>query len=204
MLPLLAAVLIGLFGQKEPRTSAALSVAAIVAAFFCSVILWVGTLGDLAGGNPRSWRPGISSRRKRLYLDGWVGRLHVDFGVSVDPLSMVMLLVVTGVGSLIHIYSVAYMRGDRGYVRFFACLSFFTFSMLGVVLSNNFLQMFIFWELVGVSSYLLIGFWYERSVGGRCRQESVPDQPAGRFWFSRRNHHDLGRDRHAQFRLPGN
>src|SRR5258707_6005179 len=73
-----------------------------------------------------------------------------------------MLLVVTGVGSAIHIYSLGYMKGDPGFSRYFACLSLFTFSMLGIVLSNNFIQIFIFWELVGASSYLLIGFWFER------------------------------------------
>ena len=67
-----------------------------------------------------------------------------------------------GVGSAIHIYSVGYMKGDPGFSRFFACLSLFTFSMLGIVFSNNFIQIFIFWELVGVSSYLLIGFWFEK------------------------------------------
>ena len=182
-LPLLAAVLIGLFGQKEPRTSAALSVAAVVAAFFCSVILWTGTLGDLVGDNPRIWRRGISSRLKALSPGCRSGRLHVHFAVTVDPLSMVMLLVVTGVGSLIHIYSVAYMRGDRGYVRFFACMSFFTFSMLGVVLSNNFLQMFIFWELVGVSSYLLIGFWYERPAAADAAKKAFLTNRLGDFGF---------------------
>ena len=70
-----------------------------------------------------------------------------------------MLLIVTGVGSIIHIYSIGYMKGDPGFSRFFACLSLFRFSMLGIVVSNNFFQMFVFWELVGLSSYLLIGFW---------------------------------------------
>jgi NADH-quinone oxidoreductase subunit L len=87
------------------------------------------------------------------------------------------------VGSLIHIYSVAYMWGDRGYVRFFACLSFFTFSMLGVVLSNNFLQLFIFWELVGVSSYLLIGFWYERPSAADAAKKAFLTNRLGDFGF---------------------
>jgi len=181
-LPLLAAVLIGLLGRKEPRASAALSVAAIVAAFFCSVILWAGMARDLAGEDlapaARHW---VSFESAFTWLQA--GALHVDFAVSVDPLSMVMLLVVTGVGSLIHIFSVAYMRGDRGYARYFASLSFFTFSMLGVVLSNNFLQMFIFWELVGVSSYLLIGFWYERPAAADAAKKAFLTNRLGDFGF---------------------
>jgi NADH-quinone oxidoreductase subunit L len=140
-------------------------------------------VGDLAGGNPRIWRGRHFVSLKASFDVAEGGRLHVDFAVSVDPLSMLMLLVVTGVGSLIHIYSVAYMHGDRGYVRFFACLSFFTFSMLGVVLSNNFLQMFIFWELVGVSSYLLIGFWYERPSAADAAKKAFLTNRLGDFGF---------------------
>ena len=73
-----------------------------------------------------------------------------------------MLCVVTGVGSLIHIFSLGYMKGDRDFSRYFAFLSLFIFSMLGIVMADNFVMMFIFWELVGVSSYLLIGFWFEK------------------------------------------
>ncbi len=182
LLPLLASVLIVLFGQKEPRASAAVSVAAIVAAFFCSVILWTGILPDMMADNPDlARRHFVSFASAFTWLQ--VGALHVDFAVSVDPMSMLMLLVVTGVGSLIHIFSVAYMRGDRGYARYFACLSFFTFSMLGVVLSNNFLQMFIFWELVGVSSYLLIGFWYERPAAADAAKKAFLTNRLGDFGF---------------------
>ena len=91
-----------------------------------------------------------------------VGDLHIEFGLRLDPLSLLMLLIVTGVGGAIHIYSYGYMREDRSMGRYFASLSLFTFSMLGIVLANNFVQMFICWELVGLSSYLLIGFWHER------------------------------------------
>ena len=110
------------------------------------------------------------TRRRPNLPTNWlaIGDLHVDFGLKLDALSLMMLLIVTGVGGAIHIYSFGYMHEDRGFSRFFACLSLFTFSMLGIVLANNFVQMFIFWELVGVSSYLLIGFWFEKpSAGGR-------------------------------------
>jgi NADH-quinone oxidoreductase subunit L len=92
---------------------------------------------------------------------------------------MMMLLIVTGVGGAIHIYSYGYMHEDRSRARFFACMSLFTFSMLGIVLANNFLMMFIFWELVGVSSYLLIGFWFEKpSAATRRKRPSSPTASA--------------------------
>ena len=133
-----------------------------------------------ASPSARSW-PGSSSAILFIAANGWsrrgesaanwlsIGDLQVDFGLRLDPLSLMMMLMVTGVGGAIHIYSFGYMHDDRGFSRFFACLSLFTFSMLGIVLANNFL-IFIFWELVGVSSYLLIGFWFEQPAR-RTRQK---------------------------------
>ena len=86
----------------------------------------------------------------------------IEFGILINGLTVLMLLIVTGVGSLIFLYSISYMDHEEGRGRYFACLSFFSFSMLGIVLANNFIQIFIFWELVGLSSYLLIGFWFEK------------------------------------------
>jgi len=83
-------------------------------------------------------------------------------GILIDSLSSVMLIVVTFVGSMIHIYSIGYMSHDEGYHRFFTYLSIFTLSMLILVLGNNFLMLFVGWELVGLSSYLLIGFWFHK------------------------------------------
>jgi NADH-quinone oxidoreductase subunit L len=181
-LPLLATVMIWLFWRKDPLSSATVSCAAVVAAFFCSVVLWTATVGDMMGDNADlAARHFVSFESEFTWLQA--GALQVPFAVSVDPMSMLMLLVVTGVGSLIHIFSVAYMRGDRGYSRYFACLSFFTFSMLGIVLSNNFLQLFIFWELVGVSSYLLIGFWYERPAAADAAKKAFLTNRVGDFGF---------------------
>ena len=112
-----------------------------------------------------------------------VGPLQIDFGLRLDRLSFLMLLIVTGVGSAIHIYSWGYMREDRCVSRYFASLSLFTFSMLGIVLSNNFLQMFIFWELVGVSSYLLIGFWYEKPSAADASKKAFLTNRLGDFGF---------------------
>jgi NADH-quinone oxidoreductase subunit L len=94
-----------------------------------------------------------------------------------------MVLVVTGVASAIHIYSLGYMRDDPGFSRYFACLSLFTFSMLGIVLSTNFIQLFIFWDLVGVSSYLLIGFWYERPSAADAAKKAFITNRLGDFGF---------------------
>src|ERR1041385_3876544 len=169
-LPLLAAAVITLFTQRNGQLSATLSVTAVVAAFGLSV-LFISVNG---------WAPEIREL-SASWLQG--GMLHIDFGLRLDTLSLAMLLVVTGVASLIHIYSMGYMRGDRGYSRFFACLSLFTFSMLGIVLANNFVQLFIFWELVGVSSYLLIGFWYERASAADAAKKAFLTNRVGDFGF---------------------
>ena len=88
--------------------------------------------------------------------------LHIDLGVLLDPISCMMLVVITTVSLMVHIYSLGYMKGERGFARYYAFLSLFTFSMLGLVVATNIFQMYIFWELVGVSSYLLIGFYYTK------------------------------------------
>ena len=91
---------------------------------------------------------------------------HIGFGMNFDKLAVVMLFVVNLISFLVHLYSIDYMRGDRRFSRYFAYLGLFTFSMNGIVLSNNLFFTFIFWELVGFSSYLLIGFWYEKNSAG--------------------------------------
>jgi len=167
-LPLLAAGIITLFSLRNQRLSATLSIGAILIGFALTLALI--KLGDWEG---------------REYVINWlsIGSLNVDFGLKLDSLSLMMMLVVTGVGGLIHIYSAAYMHGDSGYSRFFACLSLFTFSMLGIVLSNNFLQMFIFWELVGLSSYLLIGFWFEKPSAADAAKKAFITNRLGDFGF---------------------
>lgn len=89
-------------------------------------------------------------------------KLHVDLGILLDPISVMMLVVITTVSLMVHIYSIGYMHGEKGYSRFYAFLSLFSFSMLGLVVATNIFQMYMFWELVGVSSYLLISFYYEK------------------------------------------
>ena len=89
-------------------------------------------------------------------------QMDVDFGILLDPISVMMLVVITTVSFMVHIYSTGYMKGDPGYSRYFSFLSLFSFSMLGLVISTNLIQMYIFWELVGVSSFLLIGYYYQK------------------------------------------
>ena len=168
-LPLLAAAGITLFTLRHGKLSAALSIGAVSAGFLLS-LLYVALTG---------WDPRPDSAITWLAI----GNLHVEFGLRFDPLSLPMLLVVTGVASAIHIYSWGYMDGDRGYARYFACLSLFTFSMLGIVLANNFLALFICWELVGVSSYLLIGFWFERPAAAEAGKKAFLTNRLGDFGF---------------------
>ena len=89
-----------------------------------------------------------------------INHLHFDLGILLDPISVMMLIVISTVSLMVHIYSFGYMHGEKGFQRYYAFLSLFTMSMLGLVLATNIFQMYMFWELVGVSSYLLIGFYY--------------------------------------------
>ncbi len=126
-----------------------------------------------------------------------IGGLRADFSFFLDPLSLVMLLVVTGVGFLIHIYSVGYMAHEEGYARYFSFLNLFLFFMTVLVLAGNVLLMFVGWEGVGLASYLLIGFYFKRD-SRRRRQESIHRQPHRRFWFSHRDFSHPCEFRHAQ------
>ncbi len=109
--------------------------------------------------------------------------LQIPIGVQLDHLSQLMLLVVTGIGFLVHLYSTVYMEHDESKSRFFGHLSLFMFSMLGIVLADNFAMMFIFWELVGVSSYLLIGHWFERDAAGKAANKAFMMNRIGDFGF---------------------
>ncbi len=99
-------------------------------------------------------------------------KLHIDIGMLLDPISVMMLIVVTTVSFMVHIYSIGYMKGERGFERFFSFLSLFSFAMLGLVVATNIFQMYIFWELVGVSSFLLIGFYYEKPSAVRASKKA--------------------------------
>ena len=115
----------------------------------------------------------------------WIsaGSFNLDYSFVVDPLSLVMILVVTGIGFLIHVYSIGYMHGDKGYASFFAYLNLFIFAMLHLVLADNFLLVFLGWEGVGLCSYLLIGFWYEKKFTGDAAKKAFVVNRIGDFGF---------------------
>lgn len=116
----------------------------------------------------------------------WIlsGNFHIDIGFLLDPLSAVMIAVVSGVGFFIHVYSTGYMAEDRGYARYFSFLNLFTFFMLTLVLSNNFLLLYLGWEGVGLCSYLLIGFWYERKSAADAGKKAFIVNRIGDFGFA--------------------
>ena len=169
-LPLLSVVVITLFTLRSKTASSLISIGAIVTGFILSVIFI----------NANGWHPAVTETSTNWLS---IGGLQIDFGLKLDALSLMMLLIVTGVGGAIHIYSFGYMHEDRSMARFFAFMSLFTFSMLGIVLANNFLMMFIFWELVAVSSYLLIGFWFEKPSAGDAAKKAFITNRLGDFGF---------------------
>ena len=119
------------------------------------------------------------------YVFSWINinGISLDFSVMVDSLTAIMLVVVSGISFLVQIYSIGYMHGDKSYTIYFSFMALFTGSMLGLVLSRNILQLFIFWELVGVSSYLLIGFWHERSSAAAAAKKAFIMTRLGDFGF---------------------
>jgi NADH-quinone oxidoreductase subunit L len=165
--PLVAAVLSGLVFRPVKSLAVGLSLAACAVSFAAS--LWVFVCPDCTVFTAVDWIK--------------VGDLHVTLGGINDPLSRLMLLIVTGVGLLIHLFSLGYMKEDPSISRFFAKLSFFMFSMLGIVLADNLVMMFIFWELVGLASYLLIGFWFERPSAAEASKKAFIVNRVGDFGF---------------------
>ena len=166
--PLLSAVFITLFTQKQRGLSSVISIAAVLVSLLGSLLVFA--------------QPNPVGKNQFLWLD--LGNaFQVSIGVTIDQLSKVMLLVVTIVGALVHIYSLGYMADDEGKSRYFAGLSLFMFSMLGIVLANNFVMMFIFWELVGVSSFILIGHWFSKDSAAAAANKAFITNRLGDFGF---------------------
>jgi len=168
--PLLSFALIIFFTIKKPRLSSLISIGAVALSFIFSFIVLVTVLG-----NP------VTSEFKINWLD--LPGFKVEAGMLIDPLTSVMLMVVTIVSMLVQIYSVGYMAGDPRFARYFSFLSLFTFSMLGLVLSNSFFEIFIFWELVGLTSYLLIGFWFEKKTASDAGKKAFITTRTGDLAF---------------------
>ena len=162
LLQLLAFVLIVFCLRWKEKVAAGFSIAMIVLAWVMSIIILVETLG----------RGGVAYEAYYTFVS--FRDINLEIGILIDALAAVMLLIVTTVGASVVIYSVGYMHGDPRFSRFFAYLSLFLFSMLGLVVANNFFMIFIFWELVGLTSYLLIGFWFEKkSAADACKKAFI-------------------------------
>src|SRR2546425_11801677 len=172
ILPLAGAAINGFFGKRSSKQT-------------------VSVVGLLFPGAAFAWALSVAARFSGLdlpyheFLAHWIrsGVFTADFAFYLDQLSLVMLLVVTGVGFLIHIYSVGYMWDDPGYYRFFAYLNLFMFFMLTLVLANNYLLMFIGWEGVGLASYLLIGFWFSKDSAASAGKKAFIVNRIGDFGF---------------------
>ena len=173
LLPLLAFVIQIFVGKRLPRRGDWISVSAIGISFILSVVLFVQLLlqGD----------PAFSLSDTVKWID--IGQFKIVMGISLDSLAIVMLLVVSTVSFVVHVYSVGYMDGDPIYNRFFAYLSLFSFSMLGLVLWDNLFGIYIMWELVGICSYLLIGYYFEKDSAANAGKKAFITNRIGDFGF---------------------
>ncbi len=172
-LPIIASIVAGLFGRF---IGACASELATTGALFVSAALSCIAFYDVT----------MMGHSHLVQVLPWIysGDLRIDWAIRVDALTGVMLIVVTGVSSLVHLYSIGYMADDPGRPRFFSYLSFFTFAMLVLVTANNFLQMFFGWEGVGVASYLLIGFWYKKPEANAAAIKAFIVNRVGDFGFA--------------------
>lgn len=172
--PLLGAIVNGLFGKKIKNEAVIGGIATLL--MFLSFLVAVQNFFRLLGD---------TEKVHEIVLASWmtVGNLQVNWELLLDPLSAVMILVVTGVGTLIHLYSIGYMHGETGYYRFFSYLNLFAFSMLMLVLGGNALVMFIGWEGVGLCSYLLIGYYYEKKSASDAAKKAFVVNRIGDFGF---------------------
>jgi NADH-quinone oxidoreductase subunit L len=166
--PLMSAAVITLFTQRAKAVSSLLSCAAVIVSFIGACVMFAR---------------GDTSAASFTWLS-FAGVFTVPFGFVLDWLSRMMLVLVCGVGAAIHVYSLGYMRDDPGKSRYFAALSLFMFAMLGIVLANNFVMLFIFWELVGFTSYVLIGHWFERDSAADAANKAFITTRIGDFGFA--------------------
>lgn len=176
LLPLIGFIINGVLGKKinSEKFSGILGSAMVFIPFLLSIFAFF----ELFGMPPEA-------RKVVLNYFPWImtGAVSITYSFVIDPLSIVMVLVVTGVGFLIHVYSIGYMHGDKGFAKFFSFLNLFIFMMLNLVLADNFLLVFLGWEGVGLCSYLLIGFWYEKKFTGDAAKKAFIVNRIGDFGF---------------------
>ena len=164
-LPLAGFLLLIFFGRRLPRQGDWLGTGLVTAAFAISLailFLQLAAPGPVSAGFTWATFGGIPG----------IGEVNIELGILIDNLSAVMLVVVMLISMLVHFFSIGYLEGDVRYSRYFAYLGLFTFSMLGIVITHNLLMMYIFWELVGLSSYLLIGHWYEKKSASNAAMKA--------------------------------
>ncbi|MFO1436305.1 MAG: NADH-quinone oxidoreductase subunit L [Gammaproteobacteria bacterium] len=171
--PLLGAVMAGLFGKQLGRTGAHWA-AILGVGLSCVLALWMFWQIAFNAAPPIEWS---------AYTWAVVDGVRLEIGFLIDKLSVTMMVVVTFVSLMVHIYTIGYMHDDPGYQRFFSYIALFTFSMLMLVMSNNFLQLFFGWEAVGLVSYLLIGFWYTRPTAIYANLKAFLVNRVGDFGF---------------------
>nr|WP_243145870.1 NADH-quinone oxidoreductase subunit L [Clostridium chromiireducens] len=171
--PAIAFFIIGFITKKFKGTSSAIAISGMA----LSLIFSLGVFYEVITSK-------VSINEPIEYAVSWLSvPVKIEAGVLIDPLTAIMLLIVTFIGLLVEIYSLGYMKGESGFSRFFANLSLFSSSMLGLVISNNYFQMFFFWELVGLCSYLLIGFYYERPSAVNANKKAFVANRVGDFGF---------------------
>src|SRR5574338_569972 len=169
---LAGALLAGLFGWKIGRVGAhTVTILGVAAAFALSAFV---VLPDVLAGN---------TFNGPVYVWGVSGDIPMEVGFLIDPLTALMMTVVTFVSLMVHVYTIGYMHDDPGYQRFFSYITLFTFSMLMLVMANNFMQLFFGWEAVGLVSYLLIGFWYTRPTAIFANMKAFLVNRVGDFGF---------------------
>ena len=169
--PLLGAIVAGFFGRAIGRVNAhRVAITGVTVALLASLVI----LADVLSGN---------TFNGAIYTWATIGTMRLEVGFLIDTLSATMMVVVTSVSLAVHIYTIGYMHDDPGYQRFFSYISLFTFSMLMLIMSNNFLQLFFGWEAVGLVSYLLIGFWYTRSTAIHANLKAFLVNRVGDFGF---------------------
>ncbi len=171
LLPLIGFLINGLLGKFLPKSITGwIATIAVLISFICSAYLFNGLQAD---------------QKLNIDLFNWIafGNFQISFGFLIDPLTITMLLVITGIGFLIHLYSIGYMHDDEGFTRFFTYLNLFIFFMLLLVMGSNYLVMFIGWEGVGLCSYLLIGFWFKNNAYNNAAKKAFVMNRIGDLGF---------------------
>ncbi len=172
-MPLLAFVIQTFFGKRLPRKGDWVSIGAVVIALTLSISMFAGML--------LNYDPHFVVQESFTWMN--LGSFQIELGFLIDNMTIIMLLVVTLISTLSHIYSIKYMEGDPGYHRYYGFLSLFTFSMLGIVLSDNLVLLYMSWELVGLSSYLLIGFWFTKDSAANAGKKAFLTNRVGDIGF---------------------